>query len=44
MDIKYNKFRIYIATQICKFMLIFKEYLEKNNPIVGVKCLFIIIN
>jgi hypothetical protein len=35
IDIKYNKFRIYIATQICKFMLIFKEHLEKNNPIVG---------
>jgi hypothetical protein len=34
-DVKYNKFRIYIAIQICKFMLIFKEHLEKNNPIVG---------
>ena len=34
VDIKYNKFRIYIAIQICKFMLIFKEHLEKNNPIV----------
>jgi len=35
VDVKYNKFRIYIAIQICKFMLIFKEHLEKNNPIVG---------
>ena len=35
LDVKYNKFKIYIAIQICKFMLIFKEYLEKNNPIVG---------
>lgn len=35
LDVKYNKFRIYIAIQICKFMLIFKEHLEKNNPIVS---------
>ena len=35
LDVKYNKFKIYIAIQICKFMLIFKEHLEKNNPIVG---------
>jgi len=34
VNVKYNKFRIYIAIQICKFMLIFKEYLEKNNPIM----------
>ena len=35
LDVKYNKFRIYIAIQICKFMLIFKEHLEKNNLIVS---------
>ena len=35
VDVKYNKFRIYIAIQICKFMLIFKEHLKKNNTIVG---------
>jgi hypothetical protein len=34
VDDKYYKFKVYIAVQICKFMLLFKEKLEKGHPII----------
>uniref|UniRef100_A0A6C0L9W6 Uncharacterized protein n=1 Tax=viral metagenome TaxID=1070528 RepID=A0A6C0L9W6_9ZZZZ len=34
VDDIYFKFKVYIAVQICKFMLLFKENLEKDHPMI----------
>ena len=34
VDGKYYKFKVYIAVQICEFMLLFKENLEKDHPMI----------